>query len=220
MFRMLLSLWRSKDLLSESFDIFKEMLEDVEWMFDMTTDVLLCKKREDEIEKEIRKREKAVDKAEMEIRRKVIEHLSIKGEDIPASLVLFSVVKDAERIGDLCIDILSAAHFATTTCPVGILAKHMEKLETSLESMFSKTRNAFLSSDDETAKGVMVLYEETKRDCDKLLDAVLKETSITLKDAVSYALISVYFRRVAAHIHHIAASIINPQLTFEHTDEE
>jgi len=220
MFRALLSLWGSKDLLSESFELFKKVLEDVEWMFDATTDVLLCKKEISEIEKEIREREQSVDKAEMEIRRKVIEHLSMKGQDVPASLVLFSVVKDAERIGDLCADILTVVRSTSCVCGVSPFSKIIKELEASLESMFSKTRQAFASSDENTAKEAMVMYEKTKTFCNELLNAVLSSSSMTVKESVSYALLSVYFRRVGAHINHIAESVVNPSLIVKHKEEK
>jgi len=215
MFRTLLSMWRSKDLLSESFDIFKRMLSDVEWMFDVATDILLCKKEATDVEEEMSRKEKATDEAEMSIRRKMVEHLSIKGEDVPAALVLFAVVKDAERIADMCVDIVSTSKKLKGGCATGPHSEQLSKMEKVLEEMFSKTRKAFVESDDKLAKEAMALRDDAKKHCERLMKSVL-DSSITVKEAVSYCLVGAYFRRVAAHLYHIAAGVVSPALLFEH----
>jgi len=216
MFRTLLSMWRSKDLLSESFDIFKGMLSDVEWMFDVATDVLLCKKKSEDVAEGMSKREKATDKAEMSIRRKMVEHLSIKGGDVPAALVLFAVVKDAERIADMCIDIVATADKLKEGCVTGVYSEQLADMERLLEEMFSKTKRAFVESDDKLAKEAMALRDEVKKHCELLMKSILDSSSVTVKEAVSYCLVGAYFRRVAAHLHHIAAGVVSPALLFEH----
>jgi phosphate uptake regulator len=219
MFRALISMWRSKDLLSESFELFNSMLSQVERMFDVATDILLCRGVPAGAEEDLGRGEKAADEFETKIRRKMIDHLVLKGEDVPAALVLFEVVRDTERIADLCMDILSLSHLLDARCLSGEHARHIADLETLLEDMFSKTRRAFAASDEKLALEALALRQSVKTSCSLLLDAVRNDQALTVKDGISFALAGIYFQRVGAHLYHIAASVVSPSALFKHSEE-
>ena len=106
MLRELLKAWRSRDLLGRMLSDFQEMLRKTEWLFETVSDVLLRKRKPEEVAGEIYRTDKEVNKAERSIRRELVQHLVVRPDaDVPASLILMSVVKDAERIGDFCKNI-------------------------------------------------------------------------------------------------------------------
>ncbi|NQT22850.1 MAG: PhoU domain-containing protein, partial [Candidatus Omnitrophica bacterium] len=101
MFDNLLAFWRGKDFLKGVLQEFEKMLTDTEDMFRRVCSQMLESKADGELKEEIYRIDKEVNRLEKDIRTRIVAHLSIQGNvDLPASLVLMSVVKDAERLGD------------------------------------------------------------------------------------------------------------------------
>ena len=102
-----LQAWRDESPISRMLDEFIAMLEDVEWLYDNVGSVIRGKEEEPEsIKEEIYDRDREVNRKQRDIRRLVVNHLTVQpGVDVPICLVLISIVKDAERLGDHCKDI-------------------------------------------------------------------------------------------------------------------
>ncbi len=108
--RDLIRAWRGRDLLSQMLDEFQTMLRDGEWMFATVGKVLRREEQPEAVHEAFFARDREINQREKDIRRRIVEHLSLRGEaDVPACLVLMSVVKDAERIGDYCKNIYEVA---------------------------------------------------------------------------------------------------------------
>ena len=103
MFKQLFSALKSGDVLDQAFSQFDEMLDHAQWMFLRANEVLHRKTTAADVKDSIYARDKSINDLLRSIRRKLVRHLTINpGTDIAASLVLMSVAKDAERIGDYC----------------------------------------------------------------------------------------------------------------------
>ena len=101
MFKNLMSFWKGKDFLTEVLGDFRKMLEDTKYMFENVTEALIAGKTTPELRDKTYEVDKNVNRMEREIRKRIVEHLSIQPSvDVPVSLVLMSVVKDVERVGD------------------------------------------------------------------------------------------------------------------------
>lgn len=209
MFRRLFGIWKGKNLLGQAFDDFNSILEEAKWMFDKVTDILLGKAPASDFDDGIRARDSKVNDLERTVRRKIIEYLTFEPEgDTPAALLLFSVVKDAERLGDFCKDIMDIAGHFPTNQEHGAYREPLLKMEAQLEEMFSKAQRAFLESDEKLAKEVVATRAAVKGECRELLGRVMADNGLNAESAASYALVIYYFKRVAAHLFNIASSVL------------
>jgi len=101
MFKNLLHFWKGKDFLSQVLEEFKSMLDDAQIMFDSVCRKLIDNKKEPGLKDKVYSIDKRVNDLQRDIRKRVIEHLSLQPSvDVPTCLLLMSVVKDAERLGD------------------------------------------------------------------------------------------------------------------------
>ena len=101
MFRELLSLFRSDNAISVIGDDFNKML-DLTHDLTMRAGSLYFDGPNAEESTEISRRDVKVNKLERRIRKKVIAHVALasNAQDAPYCLLLMSLVKDAERLGD------------------------------------------------------------------------------------------------------------------------
>jgi phosphate uptake regulator len=217
MFKRLFGAWTGKDLLSQAFDDFNAMLEIAEKLFDEVTDVLLCKPGAGAEDKHLCDKDNRINEFEHNIREKIVEYMVLEPEgDTPAALLLFSVVKDAERLGDFCKDIMEVAGHFPADKSLGDYKDQFLKMEAQLEEMFSQARNSFLESDEELAKEVVRTRGIVKDKCRELLEKVMSDDMLSPEITASYALAVYFFKRVAAHLFNIASSVLVPVVDIGH----
>ena len=112
MFKNLLEFWKGKDFLTQVLEEFKKMLDDTEKMFDSVCRRLIYNEKEPGLGDKIYAIDKNVNKLQRDIRKRVVEHLSIQPSvDVSTSLLLMSVVKDAERLGDYSKNLLEVTRY-------------------------------------------------------------------------------------------------------------
>jgi len=217
MLRQLISAWRGRDLLSEMLTEFQHMLQDGEWMFRTAGAVLLREEKPDVVHDEFFARDKEINRQETDIRRRIVEHLSLRRDaDVPACLVLMSVVKDAERIGDFCKNVYEVACLYTMNFDHGPYITPLKELRAEIESLFSKCRVAFAEADQEVAGEIIAETKGITKHCDEMIAQLINDQLPTQK-AVAYALLSRYFKRVASHLRNIATSVTGPVHQIDHT---
>lgn len=217
MFKRLFSAWTGKDLLSQAFDDFNSMLEIAEKLFDEVTDVLLGKPGPEVKSENLRAQDDTINKLEHSVREKIVEYMTFEPEgDTPAALLLFSVVKDAERLGDFCKDIMDIASHFPANRSLGDYKDSFLKMEAQIEEMFSEARNSFLKSDKALAKEVVATREVVKSETRDLLARVMSDNNLSSEAAASYALAIYFFKRVAAHLFNIASSVLVPVVDIGH----
>ncbi|MFH0964118.1 MAG: PhoU domain-containing protein [Planctomycetota bacterium] len=101
MLRELIEAWKGQDLQSRMLDEFDEMLAAAQWIFEQASAALLGEEGAEGVRDEIALRDRKIKELEARIRKQIIEHLTIRpGKDVTGCLIMMSVVKDAERIGD------------------------------------------------------------------------------------------------------------------------
>jgi len=87
--------------LNEIHSKFLQMLADGRHIFDAASNALLGGTSPEVIRSDLFETDRRINYTEQEIRRKIVVHGSIHGAvTFPALLVMMSLVKDAERIGD------------------------------------------------------------------------------------------------------------------------
>ncbi len=219
MLRQILEALRGKGLLAHMLDHFTDMLDDGEWMFAVVTAVLMGEKEAGEVRDAIFARDEKVDAEQRQVRREIVEHLTLRPEvDLPACLVLMNVVRDAERIGDYCKNIFQVADNYGCHLAQGSYEESLRQILTEIKGMFSGTKQAFHDSDTHLAGEVIGKLRSLTKRCDMVTSQLLRDNP-PARRAVVYTLLSCYFKRVAAHQANIASAVVAPLDRIDFLDE-
>ena len=220
MLRELLEAWRSKDVLSQMYDGLLQMLEDTEWMFARVCGVLLKGEPASALGEELYERDVRVNTAERHIRKQIVGHLSIApGTHVNACLVLMSVTKDAERIGDYCKNLFEIERLARGKIAGDRYVKAFTELAADITGTFEKTRRAFADCDADLGQEIIEHELEVGSRCDDLVNH-LADDELPCRQAVACTLTARHLKRVSAHLGNIASSVVMPIHKIDYFDEK
>lgn len=219
MFKNLLSFWKGKDFLAQVFDEFKSMLNDTEFMFKAVCSRLLDNVQEPNLKQKIYDIDKKVNELQKDIRKRIVEHLSLQPTvDVTACLVLMSVVKDAERLGDYCKNLYEVTELLARPIDPKLFTSYFDGIDKDILTLFEQTKKAFIEADEDRAKLTWSYETKIAKDCDKIVGKLTK-SELSVNEAVCFALIARHFKRLAAHLVNIATSVILPLSDLDYFDE-
>ena len=206
------NLWTSDNLLNEAWGLTYEAINIDAEMFNDAVGALWGENKKD-TQKLIFKKDKLINKYERDIRRKVITHLTVQGnESIAAGLVLSTVIVDVERIGDYVKNIVDLTEMHPQVLVAGAYTEILHDIEKAIKKMFAKAPECIEEGDEDTA---LDIYSETKeigQACDKYIKNLISDNTEGLTTA-SVAVLVLYFRylkRINAHLRNMISSVINP----------
>lgn len=207
MFEKLFELWHREDLLQQALKDALEMMKLAGAIFEKSVEAFLHDKSSDP--QEIYDMDQRINRYEIKIRRKILEHLTISPEqDITAALVLSTITVDIERLGDFSKNFYELSEFYSgSISDVGAI----EKLYANTKAMFDKTTHAFADADDTLALDVMKIHTKNVADAESIIHELLQnQKGIPSSQAVAEVLSARYFKRISAHLKNIASSVVNP----------
>jgi len=221
MLKELLAAWRGRDALADMFADFDHMLEETHWMFQRAVEVFFSRVDWHPLQDPLYERDKKVNKGERRVRARIVKHLTVQpGTDVAACLVLMSVVKDAERIGDYCKNIFEVGKFYTHEFTTPRYIEPLERLRVEIEDLFTRTRKAFGTSDVETAREVLTAFSSFSKECDGLIqDLLQRRDDIPTDEGVAYSLLARHMKRIGAHLSNIATAVVAPVHRLDYVDE-
>ncbi|HUU93021.1 MAG TPA: PhoU domain-containing protein [Phycisphaerae bacterium] len=221
MLRELWEAWRGQDALTRMFDEFDQMLDETYWMFQRAVEVFFSRVDWQAVEDPLYQRDKKVNKLERSIRAQIVKHLSVRQDaNVAACLVLMSVVKDAERIGDYCKNVFEVGKFYTREFTGRKYLDPLERIRMKVEEIFNLTKDAFSRSDVDLARQVQKAFGECSKRCDDLIRLLLQERdSIPTDEAVAYSLLTRHLKRIGAHLSNISSAVIAPVHKLDYMDE-
>jgi len=212
MFKELIKAFRKTDALGEMFTQFAEMLQTGRWMFTTAAAVVAKTTPADEVHDELFTRDRRINRLERSIRERIMVHLvTDHAQDVGVCLVLMSVVKDAERIGDYCKNILQIGEMfhgdysrAEYTHPLGDLTER-------IDALFPMVADAFADAIKDQSEQAVSKSVIIRKQCDMLLGQLLTPGGATPPaEAVALAMRARFLKRIAAHLGNIATSVNNP----------
>lgn len=208
MLRKLFGFWHPKSLLSEMIERFTQMIKGGKRMFESVTEKFVRQERLEPAFEELRARDKEINLAEQAIRRMIVEHLVVNPkEDLPACLILMSVVKDAERIGDYCKNIAEVARKVKPIKREDEYFKLLKSMRGNILELFQWAIDAFAKSDVALAQKIIKKKFSITSRCDSMVDKILDEES-PHKNSTAYALLFRYYKRITSHIVNITTSVV------------
>ncbi|MEO0117461.1 MAG: PhoU domain-containing protein [candidate division WOR-3 bacterium] len=207
MFADFLKFWKKDSLLKEATEEVILMLEKAKHMFDFSMRVMLEEERERE---DIYKLDCELNLFQMDVRRKILEHLAINPyQDITSSLILSIIVYDIERIGDYSKNTIELAHLYPEHLK-GSYFDRIREIEEKVKELFEKTIACFKDADSDLGRMIMEEHSKLAPQCEKIVEDVIKDESLRARDGVVICLLARYLKRVSAHLKNVASSVVNP----------
>jgi len=220
MFKELIEALKRRPLLDQMLAEMNEMLGQAVHMFRPIAEVLTGRQGlTDETHDMVYSTDRRINHIQRKIRKQLVEHLVVAtGTDVPISLVLMSVSKDAERVGDMCKNMLEVAE-AGGALPEGAYRARFDKLLKETEELFEPTATAFRDSDKDLGEMAVEKGRALAREYDRVIDSLIEDHMPT-KDAVLMALLARYLKRLCLHLSNIATSVVMPLHRLDYFDEK
>lgn len=213
--KMIYDILRKGPVLKEVIGEVAEMNKRLKKMFAESFTALASNK--DEWSKEILGKDEIINRYVKEVRRKILTYLAANSApDINAALVLTSIIIDYERVGDYCKNIAQLNLLFPSHLGKDIYFENIQKIKENILEMFDKTLIAFDKEDIEKAKYVLELHKENKGIHAEIVEKLNKDKKIKTNKAITYAILSIYLRRISAHLENISTSVVQsfPKLGF------
>jgi phosphate transport system protein len=219
MFKNLLGFWKGKDFLTQVLSDFNGMLTDTHTMFIAAYGNLFSNIEEPGLKDELYAIDRRVNKLQKEIRKRVVEHISLQPSvDTGVCLILMSVVKDAERLGDFSKNLFEIRQMLESPINRETYKGLFGNLDDDISSLFEKTKKAFIESDEEQATSTWEDQRKIKTRCNEILDTLLK-SDLPVNEAVCFSLMTRYYKRIASHLTNIATSVVVPLEKLDYFDK-
>lgn len=216
-FKEVSDIYRKRPILDKAYKSALEMLRKDQKMFEKVCDALLSTISKSEVSEEnniietIAKEDKEINEYASDVRKHILEYLAENSApDVKSSLVLTSLIIDLERLGDYTKDLAKITLFDPVNLFNGGYLEVVEDYKQHLMQMFELAIVAFAKHDEEKADKVMKMNREFREDTDEILLEVNEDSRLRKRDAITYTLITKYFRRVSAHLENIASSVVSP----------
>ncbi|MCA9203952.1 MAG: PhoU domain-containing protein [Pirellulaceae bacterium] len=198
---------------------FAQMLESGRHMFDAAANAMLGGTDLQVIRNDLFETDKRINQAEQRIRREIVVHATVHGaSSFPQCLLLMSVVKDAERLGDYAKNIFDIAE-QSGRLPDNERKRDLISLKDQLSQMLADCREAFIEQDHNAAGRLIVQAREFEDHCDSQVETLLRGNVPEHKEA-AIALAYRHFKRIAGHAHNVLTSIVQPLDKIDFSSEE
>lgn len=203
-------------LVEAAFRDISGMLRQSAKMFDVSLAALLDNH---DLDVDLEDMDDVVDEGERMVRRTILEHLSVNPQqDLVASLVLVSMVQDAERVGDFARGLAELLPMAKSPRG-GPFADELRALAGRTRPQFEVTEKAFVDDDVELARQVMADHAVLKADLIAYTER-LAASDLSPDMAIVYATAARILRRISAHLSNIASTVVQPYDRIRHGDED
>ena len=189
---------------------FCEMLDASRRAFQLAADAYLRYENAEAVRAELFALDKSINKSERTIRKELVIHTTVRGTaDFDQCLIMMSIVKDGERLGDIAKNIYDLTVSAPDV-PDGITKGKLEMVKNAILALIDHCRHIFDSQDEQMATELICQAAAIEDTCDQQIYWFLAEKTDSERVDVAYTLAFRYFKRYASHVRNIASSIVQP----------
>ena len=221
MLRELISILRSSDPLGQMGKRFFEMLGIAKELTLRAGEIVFEGRSSPEDRTWVYKQDVKVNKLERQIRKQVIAHLSLSGNnlDLPYCLLLVSLVKDVERVGDYAKNLTEIGEFFPGPLPDDELVSELRQIREGVESAFAGLAQVLDQSDQEGALNLIHEGTAMAHRCDMLVTKAAK-SSYDASTTAAVVLATRYYKRIGGHVLNILSSVVMPLHKIDYYDED
>ena len=183
------------------------MLDTADSMFAAATNSLLDN---EPLHVDLSTQDDIINDREQTIRRSVLEHiLADPRAELSLSLLLVSIVQDAERLGDLAKSIAKAADLASSP-RMGRHVEALREIRDRVQSAFPRVRRSFIVGDAKVGRVVMDEHAQTKIDVGDFLQRLAEADDLTSNEAVVLSISARMIGRTSSHLSNIVSAVALP----------
>ncbi len=219
MFRTLKNVWSETAFTDDVVTDFLSMIERSNEMFGYACRTLTKKSTGKKATEKIYVPDQSINITECNIRRKILLHLATHPEaNLSVSLVLMSVTKDAERLGDYVKNLFELQNLVKSgDRDLPLFRLLFETSCNNLLVLFKNVQDAYRNSDAALATQSIRDGDTVAKTCQAMIEEVA-DGDFTSRQAVLLALGARYMKRIARHLTNIATAVVNPlpSIDFEH----
>ena len=197
---------------------FRKMLALVEEMADQVRPNILDQQVTLEEKARIRKMDVKVNKLERQIRKRIIAHVTLSRDDVGYPLLLMSLVKDVERMGDYIKNISEVGELGGGAIPEGPLRTELEEIIGCAMEMMKAVGPIMDSQDRERAHDLILEGKDAGKRCDVLL-VELAKSDFNAAQTTALVLLTRFYKRLGAHLLNILTSVVMPLHKLDFYDE-
>lgn len=221
MLKELLSLFRSNDAIARMGDDFHKMLDAAKELTLRAGRIFWDEADGADEPTKISKSDVAINKLERSIRRQVITHLTLGtgDRDVLYCLLLMSVVKDVERVGDYAKNLSEVRRDGGASIPNDGPGDELREIRSIVEGAFDRTSQIFKSSDATAASGLMIELRAVNRRCDQLIARVARG-EYDAATTTSLVLGARYYKRICSHVLNVLSGVVMPLHKLDYYDED
>jgi phosphate uptake regulator len=185
---------------------FQNMLSDGRHAFDSAIAVILSGGDPAAVREEVFETDQRINRNEQALRRELIVYASVRGASaFPTSLLLMSLVKDAERIGDYAKNILDLARHEHS------LNEEEQELVTRLAAkaseMLRQAANLFASQNEASAAAFLEEELDLRHQCESTIDKWIDDAD---RNHSAACLVTRFIKRVVGHAGNVVSSVVMP----------
>ncbi len=160
---------------------------------------------------EIKRRDKAINKLQRDIRRQVFSAILADTNQValPSRLAVMNVVKDVERIGDYAKDLAELADLAGPVDASRASLGGLSDLVTEVESLAASLSATMEESDQVKAVHSIDRGKDLRRNLTAVQRALLTEQQVSLHSAGD-ALAVQFYIRIVGHILNVLSTLVTP----------
>ncbi len=221
MLQELLSIFRSQNPLAKMGENFSEMLAISLELVKRAGDIFFTQDVDPEHRTQLQQQDVRVNKLQRRIRKQVIFHLSVEGNaaDLPYCLLLMSLVKDVERIGDYAKEIAELATLSTAPMPNDQVLAELKEIRGGIEADFEGAVSVLSSVDRERAVELIRCGQDTVDRCQQLIGRIANGW-YSAGAATTLALGTRFYQRIAGHVLNLLSSVVMPLHKLDYYDEK
>ncbi|MDD4527864.1 MAG: PhoU domain-containing protein [Candidatus Margulisbacteria bacterium] len=210
MFKNLFDIWKGKAFIDKVHDDFASMLELAEKMYKEAQWFIFVDDTREDMHSEIYAMDRDINQLERNIRTRVLEHLALQpAADVSASLIMINVTKDAERLGDYIKNVSEVRGLLKGPVNQEIYREFLGEIDEQISEMFISSKKAFLNSDEELAAQIGNQKKILAKQCEEVIQNIAN-SKMKAREAVVYALLARYYKRLVSHLGNIATTVILP----------
>lgn len=221
MLRELLSIFRDDNPLRSMADHFSRMLEMTYEMTLSAGEIFFSARAAPEERRRILEADVEVNTLQRTIRKEIVAHLSVQGHgaDLPYCLLLMSLVKDVERLGDYAKNIAEIVDLRSEPPPDDELGTELRAIRRGVEAEFRAAAQAFATSDQAAATTLIREGRSLAQRCDDLIERISRGPHDANTTTV-LVLGARYYKRIGGHVLNLLTSVVMPLHKLDYYDED
>jgi phosphate transport system protein len=220
MLRELLKFFRSDDAVTRMTDDFSRMLGLARDLTVRAGRIFFGDSDDPEELGRINAEDVEINKLERHIRKQVIAHLTLSTSraDVTYCLLLMSLVKDVERLGDYATNVAEIRDEGGGPLPDDEFSAELREIRTAVEATFAAASEVFESSDSDRALDLIKEGRKVTGRCDDLIGQVAR-SSHDAATTTTLVLGSRYYKRLEAHLLNVLSGVVMPLHKVDYYDE-